>query len=755
MTVPQAALRRALPLFMLMLAAPAFAQSRAAGRVIDQQDRPVSGAVVVARGAAGSTVSVTSDASGSFAIDGLANGRYDFTGSAPGLFGEARGVDVASETAAITIQLRVGTLAETLLVSASQVDQPLSRTADSVSVITGRELEARQITSLGAALRSVPGFSVTQSGGPGALTSLFPRGGDSDFTLVLVDGIRANAFGGGVDLSQVPVSDVERIEVVRGPQSAIYGADAIGGVVQIITRHGGQPSVAAQIEGGSRETRRLIAGTNGSTGAFRWQGGGDYFKDDGFDGVAPANGEHVTNDDAQERQGWVGAGWRGSRGTDIQGTFRYVDTDRGAPGPYGSDPANRFSGVDRVARGTTERRSGGVRLQHPWTGPASRVRQRVELDVADFDLDFFSSFGLSESETRRVHGRVQTDAALDAGVGLSGGVEWLTERARNTFITSNSVEVPVERRVIGTFGELRWNGVERLGVQAGVRAEHITRRTLPGDPSPFSPRPDFDEDAVTSVNPKVSVSWLASGSLPGEGARRWTRLHVAAGTGIRPPDAFEIAFTDNPNLKPERSRSVEGGVTQALAGGAVQLDATTFFNRYDDLIVSVGSLRDVSRYRTDNVSNARARGVELSAAWQGATRFGVRGSYTFLDTEILEVDGSAQAPSPYTPGDALLRRPRHQGAVTLQYTQTAWSAFAGLTARGDTLDAEPAFGPSGGLYDNPGYCVIDLGGSYRVTRGVEVFARVLNLFDRDYEEALGYPLPGRTAFGGVRIAAGR
>ena len=91
----------------------------------------------------------------------------------------------------------------------------------------------------------------------------------------------------------------------------------------------------------------------------------------------------------------------------------------------------------------------------------------------------------------------------------------------------------------------------------------------------------------------------------------------------------------------------------------------------------------------------------------------------------------------------------------MQYARAAWSAFAGLTARGETLDAEPAFGPSGGLYDNPGYVVVDFGGSFRITRGVDVFARVLNLFDRAYEEALGYPMPGRTAFGGVRVAAGR
>ena len=263
-----------------------------------------------------------------------------------------------------------------------------------------------------------------------------------------------------------------------------------------------------------------------------------------------------------------------TRGTDLQGTFRYVDTDRGAPGPYGSDPAGRFSGVDRVSRGTTERRSAGVRLVHPWTGPASRVRQRVEFDVADLDLSFLSAFGLSESETRRMHGRVQTDAALDAGIGVSGGVEWLNERARSTFITAGADAVPVDRRVIGTFGELRWNAVERVSVQAGVRAEHITRKRAGRATRRRSRRvPTSRDDTVVSVNPKVSASWLVSPHAARRQAHAMDRAARGGGTGIRPPDAFEIAFTDNPNLKPERSRSVEVGVTQALAGGAVQLDA--------------------------------------------------------------------------------------------------------------------------------------------------------------------------------------
>jgi outer membrane cobalamin receptor len=727
--------------------AVASAQNRIEGRVVDSQGAAVSGATVIVTGLTNQPASTRTSEDGQFELTGLAEGRYDVAVSAPGLHGEALGVTVTSTPVRVDITARVSAVAETLIVSASQIDQPLSRTADSVTVIPGSELDTRQITTLGSALSTVPGFTVARSGGPGTLTSLFPRGGESDFTLVLVDGVRANAFGGGMDLSQVPLADFDRIEVVRGPQSSLFGADAIGGVVQIITRQGGDPSVAAQLETGSRSTKRYQASTTGSIGAFRWQAGGDYFSDEGFTGTAAATGEQVSNDDARERQGWAGGGWRAARGTDLQGSFRYVDTDRGAPGPYGTDPAGRFSGVDRISRGTTERMATSLRLVHPWTGPASRIRQRIELDHAGYDLSFLSPFGRSESDTRRTHARVQTDAVLDAGFGVSGGIEWLSESARSSFIQADGAQIPVERRIIGTFGEARWNALERVSVQAGLRGEHITREA-------FSVS-GFSDDTVVSFNPKVSMSWLVSPSLPAAGARAWTRLRGAVGTGIRPPDVFEIAFTDNPELKPERSRSIEAGVTQVFATGRLQLDATAFVNRYDDLIVSVGSLRDVSRYRTDNVSNAHARGVELGGVWQPRIGMNIRASYTFLDTEILAVDHTSLAPPPYQVGDPLLRRPRHSGNITVQVTRNRWSGFTTLEARGQTLDAEPAFGPSGGLYQNPGRGVLDAGGSIRLVRGVDVFARVLNLFDHQYEEVLGFPSPGRTGFVGVRVAARR
>ena len=735
-------------LFTLSTSAITFA-SGINGRVVDPDGRPVANADVIISGSTAAPLRARTDSDGKFDVPGLAAGRYTITATAPGLVSDAQAIDVAEAPATIDITLKISALSETLVVSASQIDQPLSRTPDSVTVIDGREISARQQFTLAAALRSVPGLTLQQNGGPGTVTSLFTRGGESDFTLVLVDGVRANAFGGGLDLSQVPLEDVDRIEVVRGPQSALYGSDAIGGVVQVITRSGGAPSARAHVEAGSREMRRVAGATTGEVNGVRWQLGANYFEDAGFTDLA-ANGQTVSNDDAEEMQATGSLGYRhAASGADVQGSVLYVDTDRGSPGPFGSDPARRYAGVNTISRGTTNRVGGGVRWAQPWFGASSRVRQRVEFDAADYDLHFTSQFGASDSNSNRRHARVQTDVAASGSLGVTGGFEWLGESGASTFITSGAaaVQTPVERSVLGVFGEGRWNATSRATITAGIRGERITRGALPGDPLAFQPRPDFPEATVTSVNPKLAASFAVI-----EG----TRVRGAFGTGIRPPDAFEIAFTDNSGLKPERSKSGEFGVTQSVARGMVLLDATAFFNSYTDLIISVGrSFSGVSRWRTDNISNARARGAEVSAAWRINAGIDLRSQYTFLDTEILAVNGSSLAQTPYSVGDRLLRRPRHSGAIDATWSNRRASAFAQVQMRGDTLDAEPAFGPTGGLYDNPGFTTVNLGGAWRPVRAVEVFVRALNLFDREYEEVLGYPAPGRTAYVGARFAVGR
>ncbi len=730
------------------------------GRVADPDGRPVAGARVILATAIGTIADRATDGQGAFAIDAVPAGRYDLRVLADGFHADPIALVLAPDEARdVRVQLRLSAITESIVVSASQVDLPLSRAADSVTVLTAADLQARQLDTVADALRLVPGLAVTRSGGRGAITSLFPRGGASNYTLVLVDGMRANAFGGGYDFGHLSVADVERIEIVRGPESALFGSDAIGAVVQIVTRRGGRPRVQGLVEGGSQGTSRTTIGASGSQGAWSFGGAAEYAKSDGFTGVAP-DGERVGNDDDRRSHASGTLGWQRPDGTDLLVSASVSRDERGFPGPFGSNPIGAFSGVDHVSRGVNDTRQVGARFTHPWS---PRFRQRIEASYTDLSGDFTSAFGKSSSGTRRADGRLQEDLAFTPSLGASAGVEFLRERGSSSYITGATDELlPIERAMIGTFGELRFVARERLFVTGGVRVEHITRDAVEPNVGQYTARPAFPRQTIDSVNPKIAVSYLAT--PPGSSAS--TRLRASAGTGIRPPDAFEIAFTDNPNLQPERSRSVDGGVEQQFAGGAYAIAATAFFNTYDDLIVTVGrSLKNASRYKSDNISNARARGLELAADARLAAGLTVRANYTLVSTEILSVDGLAQvAPIDATivplhrafqVGDALVRRPRHQGTIDLGYAAGRLTAFGEVTTRSQILDVEPNYGSFGGLFFSPGYSVVNAGVSVRVVRGLDVYARMLNLADRAYEETLGFPALGRSGMVGIRLAASR
>lgn len=744
---------RLLLTFALVLTPSVAFAASVRGAVSDPDGRPTPGAQVLVAGPVGIAATTTTDARGRFVFDALNAGRYELRVALDGFRADPVRVDLAADdTREVAIQLRLSAVSESIVVSAAQVDLPLARATDAVTVVSGAKLRARQIETVAEALRAVPGLSVTRSGGRGGLTSLFPRGGESDFTLVLVDGIRLNTFGGGYDVGHLPVAEIERIEIVRGPQSALHGSDAIGAVVHIVTRHGGPPRAEASVDGGSFGTARLAVSGSGSARRWTWGAAAEGLTSDGFTGVAPAPGERVTNDDYWRRDASASLGWRG-RDTRLRADARIAARERGFPGPYGSNPKGFFAGVDRVARGATDTRAASIGVVHAF---APAVRQRAEIAYADLDSAFASRFGESVSGTRRVAARLQTDVAWRPSIGMSLGLELQRERAHSTFITgAASTPVPVRRRVVGSFAEARLSAADRLFVTAGLRVEAIRRDALEADPFAFRPRPAFDFDSRASINPKLSVAYfLQPAAARGRG---WTRLRASAGTGIRPPDAFEIAFTDNPALKPERSRSVDVGAEQAFTGGLVVIEATAFFNRYDDLIVAIGrSLKDASRFRTDNVSNARARGLELTAAARTPWGLEARASYTWLDTAILAVDRApGQAPPPFAVGDALLRRPRHHGSIDATYARGRLTAFAEIGARGRVLDVEPSFGAFGGLFTTPGYAVVRAGAAVRVWRRAEIVGRVDNLLNRAYEETLGFPALGRSVTIGVRVAAGR
>ena len=725
-----------------------------AGTVTDPHGRLVHHARVLVLARATVVAAAETDERGRFTIRDLPAGTYAIDVALEGFRSEPVTVRMAAdEDRDVAVRLQLSAVTESVVVSAAHVDLVRSRVPASVTIITGEDLRARQAETVADALGRVPGLTVQRSGGRGAITSLFPRGGESNYTLVVVDGVPQNAFGGDFDFAHLAAAGVERIEVVRGPQSAVYGGGAIGAVVQVVTGHGGPPRLEGSVETGGFDTTRLAVSTSGARRGWGWGLSAGRLTANGFTGAAPAAGERVSNDDDRANHVALSGSWTGPRRAEVRSDIRVEENERGFPGPFGSDPAGLFPGVDRVSRGTNTTRTYAVGGGVDWT---PRVRPLAQVSYADLEGEFTSPYGTSLSATRRFSARVQADLTARPALGLSLGVEFLQERGESTFITGAAFDpIPVRRSVVGPFAEARYERGSRLLVVAGVRLERIHRDALDDNPSPFAPRPDFAADTRVATTPRVAASYFLQ-PAPAR-SRGWTKFHASAAAGIRPPDAFEIAFTDNPSLAPERSRSVDAGVEQALAGGLVVLDATAFLNRYDDLIVAVGrSLQDASQFRTDNISNARARGLEIAAALRAPSGLEASLAYTWLATEVLAVDGlPGHAPPPFTPGDPLIRRPRHHVSLDLAMRRGRATGFLRAGARGRMLDVEPNLGAFGGLFTSAGYLVADAGASWQITRQMELFGRVTNLFDRRYEETLGYPALSRSAVMGVRVAVRR
>ncbi|MCX6538338.1 MAG: TonB-dependent receptor [Acidobacteria bacterium] len=725
------------------------------GHVLDPAGLPVTHVTVLIRSAAGHVRQAETDAEGVFAFTDVAPGVYDVLAPVDGFRTNPVKVAVGEHTPPdIQITLLLSGLTETVVISAGYVDTSLSEAPGSVTTLTSHDLASRQITTVAQALQMVPGFSVAPTGGAGSLTSLFPRGGDSDYTLVLLDGVRLNSMGGGFDFGHLTTTGLEQLEVVRGPQSAVFGADAIGGVIQLRSKIGGRPAVSGGLETGGYGTNRLTLGSTGSRGLFSWGAHVERSSSDGWTGVAPGTTDRVTNDNDAATAVAVATGWKLSDRSTLRVDGRFSTDDRGYPGPFGSNPIGAFAGIDRISRGRNHDGLGSIAFTHAW-GPQSTLR--VQATYADMRSAFTSTWGDSSARTRRLTTHAQLDHAFSSHAATSVGVDLTGERGDSTYIVGTAGQmVPVRRQVAGYFAEARFRASERLFVTTGLRVEHIVRSALEPDPLAYAPRPALPEDRVFSVNPRVAVSYYLRTS--GDSRGNWTRVHATAGTGIRPPDALEIAFTDNPGLRPERNRSADAGLEQSLLGGLLVVDATAFVNRYEDLIVAVGrSLQDYSRFQTDNISNARARGIETSAALRTRGGLEIRTSYTWLDTTILAVDRSPLvAPPPFSVGDPLLRRPRHQASLDIVWARGPVTAYARVGGRSRMLDVEPSWGAiSGGLFHAPGFAVANAGVSLAVRRGINIIARFDNLLDRQYEAVLGYPAPRRSFTVGVRLAPGR
>ena len=640
-----------------------------------------------------------------------------------------------------------------VVVTATRVPVLTAAPTASTTVLDGADLRARGIVSLADALREVPGFAVVQQGSQGGLASLFVRGGQSTYTKVLVDGVPANQPGGQLDLAFLSVDDVERIEVVRGPASVLYGSDAVSGVVQIFTRRGRGPATPrASLRGGSLGTVDADVGVSGAAAGGRasYALGVAHHVSAGTLGdtvvPGPAGATAVSNDFRNTVLSASGGVTPDAR-SELRAAVRWSDGAYHYPTDFAGriDPLQDARRDDRrLVLSLDAGRRVTDRVELRLAGGASEMRFRsTNLPTGPADTTRFYSRSASDVFRRTADARVNvylrpTDV-LTAGVELSGQGE--DTRGSSSFARGAATESrPFDetRRNAGYYAQ--WLG------QLGGRFTYVA-----------SGRVDDNQRFGTFATGRLSAALaLPSG----------TRLRAAAGNAFREPlfsETFSTAFSrGNPSLRPEESRSWEAAVEQTLTVAplrGVTLGATWFDQRFREMIQFRSIPRGAPASDSVNYVNlaaATARGLELEARAPEIGGLTLGASYTWLRTRV--VDPGASASIGFARDSALLRRPAHQAALVAGYRLGHLGTFA-LTTTYVGSRADQDFGAAGSpRLALAGYTKVDLSADVLVRRAgagrapaLALTARVDNALDRRFEPVRRYPAPGAVVLLGARV----
>lgn len=588
-------------------------------------------------------------------------------------------------------------------VTATRVPVDARATPAAVTVISGEELRARGIVRLSDALRQIPTASVVPSGSFGSQTSLFLRGGESDYTKVLIDGVPINAAGGSIDLAHLTVADVERIEIVRGPASVLYGSDAMTGVIQIFTtRARDRAGLDVTARGGTYGTRDATALATLARGRASFTATANAYD---TDGVLSFNNQY------RNRHVSASARFEPRDGMGLRASLRHTDATYHFPTDF------LGNAVDSNQYRREKRLVGSVDA----SGALSRIlTAHLTLGVSALDgindnqvdrPDDFAFHDESEALRRVVDGRV--DARVAPQVMVSAGTEWTAEDEKNT---NNFDESRINR---GYYAQLIAGEGAPLLIALGARLED-------------------NERFGTHTTARVSATYRVAPA---------TRLRAAYGTAFKEPafaEVFTTAFTrGNPSLDPELSRSVEFGVEQAFVASGALVRLSWFDQRFRDRIDFVPFPPDSSTFGTyANIGRANASGLEAELEWR-LRDLTVSGSYAYLGTRITRDDAGRE-------GQRLLRRPAHSASATIAYTRARGGLSATLHRVGKRHDV--------GYELLPWYTTLDIAGSLSVVRqralDLRFTARIENALDTEFEAIKGFRTPGRTALVGLRATFG-
>jgi len=782
------------------ISGPAWAQQGTlTGAVSDPLGGRVASAMVTLLRDGQSAGQTTSSESGDFTFQGLAEGSYQVRTEASGF--ETRTTDpifvAGSGRTTIDVLLSVGPLQQAVVVTAAATELPASRTGAPITVIDAQILEALNKPDVLEALRFVPGAQIVQTGQRGGTTSMFVRGGNSNFNKVLIDGVAANDIGGAFDFAQTATAGVERIEVLRQSNSVMYGTDALSGVVNIITRRGRTriPLVDLSADGG-----------NFNTGHASAAGGGAVRRLDYFSEYAYFNTDNSTPNNAYRNGTYAGRfGIAIGRGTDLSGTIRRVDTRYGSPNGidlYGipddsiQKNAVNYASISAESQHTNRWQStirfGNTDFRSNYTNPtptgqpfdpfgfgANYLGQTMTITGANgysvsgqAILDFAGVYpSVFQSRTRRQSLFADTTYHVGSDFDLSGGGRIEREQGYD----DPKADPTASRRNGGVFAEARGTVAMRTYITAGIGFEH-------------------NESFDNAVTPRLSVAtYLRNPSATS--AVGDTKISFNVGRGIKAPSVFQqenalfTLVTGTPAaanaspLGPERSTSVDVGLEQGFWYGRARVRTAYFHNTYQDLIeflsrtqltqagvpAAVAQATQFGAYL--NSSSFRARGVETSFDLAFGQSVRMNASYTYLDAVVTKAFSAVAATNPAFPGIGIgafsplvgqrpFRRPPQSGSVMVSVLKgPAQVTFAGyFSGKRDesTFLSDRFFGNSLLLPNrdlDPAYQKLDLSASYRVHPRVSVYTSIENLLDQDYEASFGFPsLPLAARFGArVRI----
>ncbi len=608
---------------------------------------------------------------------------------------------------------------DVVVVTATRTERPLSQVGQSLSVIDTAEIAARQSDAVVDLLRTVPGLTITRNGGIGTTTSVYIRGAESDQTVALIDGVKLNdpsSPGGGFNFANLLTANVERIEVLRGSQSTIWGSQAIGGVINIITRRPTEELEAgAQLEYGSQNTREVSGYFSKELGRVATSIGASYFNTEGISAFNEDRGG--TERDGYENysaQAKFDVALTDNLSLDIRGWFSKGETDiDGFPPPTFAFGDTREYAETREVIGYTGLKASLLDGRfHNRLAVAYTQTKRDNLDPDSIPAETFDGDG--RNKRFEYQGTFDFTDTVYATFGA--------EREKSTFDTSSfgGPVVSGESRIDSLYAELVAEPFKGFTAIAGLRHD------------------DHDEFGGETT-PAVSFAWT-----PNEGS---TRLRASYSQGFKAPTLYQLQSEyGNALLQPETAKGGDLGITQRLGGGKFEVGATYFYRDSHDLINFVSCTTPLTGICTDrpfgtydNVARARAKGLEAQMTWQPVDAFTFAANYTDIETEN-------RSPGDVNFGNQLVRRPSETASALLDY-EFSFGLSTGLTY----THAGASFDNASNTRRVPGYEVVDLRLGWEVTDKVTLQARVENLLDEEYETIYRYGTWGRAVYAGVRF----